>query len=125
MWRKNVEEWNLLMNSLVDLKVTADQKRVFVDSWGPTRLPKVGLDVSDRVMNNIEAARGQFNSIMAGVTTEGVNDSAYGLVQAAIEFQQHFRGVRGADEVARAESKFKRAYLDRDSLTIAFVASTD
>jgi phage/plasmid-like protein (TIGR03299 family) len=121
MWREGIDEWNALMSSLVDIKNTADQRKVFIDAWGPTRMPKAGLNVSDLVMRNIETARGQFQSLMEGVTTEGVNDTAYGLVQAAIEFQQHVRGTRGADEVARAESKFSRAYLSRDSLTTVAV----
>jgi phage/plasmid-like protein (TIGR03299 family) len=120
MWRKSVEEWNALMNSLVDLKITAEQRRIFVDEWQPLRLPE-GLAVSKRVMTNIEEARGEFNAIMAGITQEGIDGTAYGLVQAAIEFQQHVRSVRGADEVARAESRFKRSYLDRDNLTTAAV----
>jgi phage/plasmid-like protein (TIGR03299 family) len=121
MWRHSIEEYNLLMASLIDLKVTAKQRQIFIDSWGPTRLPDAGLAVSDQVMNNIEKARGQFQSLMESITTEGINDTAYGLVQAAIEFQQHVRGVRAADDVARAESRFKRAYLDRDSLTTVAV----
>lgn len=120
MWRESVEKWNVLMNSLVDLKVTKKQQQLFVDQWQPLRLPE-GLTVSDRVMNNIEEARGEFKAIMQGVTADGINGTAYGLVQAAIEFQQHVRGVRGADETARAESRFKRAYLDRDALTTVAV----
>jgi phage/plasmid-like protein (TIGR03299 family) len=116
MWRKSVQEWNLLMNSLVDVKVTEKQRQIFVDAWGPTRFPGAGVAISDRVKNNIEEARGHFNKIMASVTQEGIDDTAYGLVQASIEFQQHVRGTRGADEVARAESKFSRAYLSRDGL---------
>jgi phage/plasmid-like protein (TIGR03299 family) len=116
MWRKSVDEWNALMNSLVDMRITADQRTLFLDAWGPTRFPKQGITVSDRVMNNIEFARSEFAGIMNGVTSVGIDGTAYGLVQAAIEFQQHIKGVRGADDLARAESKFKRAYLDRDSL---------
>jgi phage/plasmid-like protein (TIGR03299 family) len=121
MWRHSVQVWNDLMNSLVDIKVTEQQKRLFLDQWSPTMLPSKDLAVSDRVMTNIEAARGEFWGIMNSVTSEGIDGTAYGLVQAAVEFQQHVRGVRGADEVARAESKFKRAYLDRNSLVTVAV----
>jgi phage/plasmid-like protein (TIGR03299 family) len=121
MWRHSVEVWNELMSGLVDLKITAAQRQIFLDSWGPTRLPNAGLAVSDRVMTNIEEARGSFLSIMEGVTSEGIDGTAYGLVQAAIEFQQHVKGVRGADDLARAESKFSRAYLNRDNLTTVAV----
>lgn len=116
MWRKSVEDWNVLMNNLMDLKVTAKGRQVFIDSWQPLMLPE-GLAVSERVQKNIEDARGEFTAIMNGITMEGIDSTAYGLVQAAIEFQQHVRGVRAADEEGRKESRFKRAYLDRDSLT--------
>jgi phage/plasmid-like protein (TIGR03299 family) len=122
MWRQSIEEWKALMDSLLDLRITAEQRKVFVDTWGPTRLPDTGLAVSERVMNNIEVARGEFAKIMTGITTAGVDDTAYGLVQAAIEFQQHVRSVRAADDVARAESRFKRAYLDRDNMIEGAVA---
>jgi len=121
MWRTSVSAFNDLMNSLVDIKITTDQRKIFVDSWGPTMLPKAGLAVSDRVMTNIEEARGAFKAIMDGITSEGIDDTAYGLVQAAVEFQQHVRGLRGADDLARAESKFKRAYLDRDNMIMGAV----
>jgi phage/plasmid-like protein (TIGR03299 family) len=122
MWRQSVEQWNALMNSLMEIKVTAKQRQIFIDEFQPTALPQgKGLVVSDRVMNNIEVARGEFNAIMSSVTMEDIGGTAYGLVQAAIEFQQHVRSVRAADDRARAESKFKRAYLDRDSLTTVAV----
>jgi phage/plasmid-like protein (TIGR03299 family) len=120
MWRESVEKWNVLMNSLVDIKVTAKQRQIFIDEWQPLRLPE-GLTVSDRVMHNIETAREEFTAIMNGITSEGIDGTAYGLVQAAVEFQQHVRGVRAADDQARKESRFKRAYLDRDNLTTVAV----
>lgn len=118
MWRQSVEQWNALMADLMDLKVTAKQKQIFIDEWQPTALPQgKGVVVSDRVMNNIEVARGEFAKIMSSVTMEDIGGSAYGLVQAAIEFQQHVRAVRADGERARAESRFARAYLNRDDLT--------
>ena len=68
-------------------------------------------------VDKLAQIRAEFTGIMNGITTEGIDESAYGLVQAAIEFQQHVRGVRGATDLARQESRFKRAYLDRDTLT--------
>lgn len=122
MWRRSVEEYVALMSSLIDLRVTTDQRKVFIDAWGPTRMPDAGLAVSDRVMGNIEEARQEFIGLMQGMTSDGVDDTAYGLVQAAIEFQQHVRGVRGADDLARAESRFQRAYLSRDNLIAGAVS---
>lgn len=122
MWRQSVEDWNVLMNSLMDLKVTKQQRQLFIDSWQPLVLPQSeGLAVSKRVMDNVEFARSEFAGIMNGITMEGIDGTAYGLVQAAIEFQQHVRAVRADGDLARAESRFKRAYLDRDNLTTVAV----
>jgi phage/plasmid-like protein (TIGR03299 family) len=116
MWRKSIEEWNAVMSGLVDIKITKRHRTLFLDTWGPTRFPGKGVDISDRVRNNIENARDEFSGIMNGITSEGIGGTAYGLVQAAIEFEQHVKAVRASDDLARAESKFRRAYLDRDSL---------
>jgi len=118
-WRESVERYNTLMAHMLDLRVTREQQEVFVENFLP--MPLTTKIVSERVLHNVEKARDEFWAIMAGVTSEGVEDTAYGLVQAAIEFQQHVRGVRGENDLARAESRFKRAYLDRDSLTTVAV----
>ena len=107
------------MAHMLDLRVDRKQQELFVENFLP--MPLTTKIVSERVLNNVEKARDEFWAIMAGVTSEGVEDTAYGLVQAAIEFQQHVRGVRGENDLARAESRFKRAYLDRDSLTTVAV----
>ena len=112
MWRESIKNWQLLMDELVATPVNEDQKQAFIDQFIP--MPVATATVSSRVMTNIENARGEFNAIMTGITTEDIDGTAYGLVQAAIEFQQHVRGTRGATELAKQESKFKRAYLDRD-----------
>ena len=112
MWRESVKNWQLLMDELVSLKVNEDQKQAFMDQFIP--MPVSTATVSARVLTNIDNARGEFNAIMNGITSEGVDDTAYGLVQAAIEFNQHVRGTRGKNALAKQESKFKRAYLDRD-----------
>lgn len=112
MWRESVKNWQALMDELVATTINEDQKQAFIDGFIP--MPISTATVSSRVMTNIENARGEFNAIMTGITTEGIDGTAYGLVQAAIEFNQHVRGTRGASELAKQESKFKRAYLDRD-----------
>ena len=55
------------------------------------------------------------------VTTQDTAHTAYGLVQASIEYAQHYRTVRGTSARGRMESRFKRAYLDRDRLTTASI----
>jgi phage/plasmid-like protein (TIGR03299 family) len=112
MWRDSVVNWQALMDELIATPVTEAQKQDFIDGFIPW--PVSTMTVGPRVLTNIENARNAFNDIMTGVTTADVSNTAYGLVQAAIEFNQHVRGVRAASDLARAESRFKRAYLDRD-----------
>lgn len=118
-WRDSIERYNLMMEHMLTVPVTPAQITEFRDLFLP--MPVSKKTVSDRVLNNIEVARSQFNTLMEGITLAGVDDTAYGLVQAAIEFQQHVRGVRADSDLARAESRFKRAYLDRDNLTTVAV----
>jgi phage/plasmid-like protein (TIGR03299 family) len=119
-WRENIDNWNRLMEQLIEIPVTPAQRDEFVERFIPA--PVSTKTVSQRVLTNIETARGELSHLLVkSVTTEGINDTAYGLVQAAVEFQQHVRGVRGANDLARAESRFKRAYLDRDNLTTVAV----
>jgi phage/plasmid-like protein (TIGR03299 family) len=118
-WRASIEQWNVMMSQMMDLKITPAQRNLFMEQFIP--MPVSTKTVSERVLTNIEAARAEFTGIMNGITSEGIDGTAYGLVQAAIEFQQHVRNVRGDSDLARAESRFKRAYLDRDSLTTVAV----
>lgn len=118
-WRRSIEAWDLMMNELVKVRLTEAQRDDFVDLFIP--MPKSEKMVSQRVLTNIENARAEFWGIVNGVTLEGIDSTAYGMVQAAVEFQQHVRGVRAATDVERAESRFKRAYLDRDNMTTVAV----
>jgi phage/plasmid-like protein (TIGR03299 family) len=114
MWRTNIDKWNFLMAAMMDLKVTPDQVTIFRNEFLPEPVSK--KTVSKRVLTNIETARNEFDLIMKSVTMDGIDGTAYGLVQAAIEFQQHVRGTRGSSELAKAESRFNRAYLSRDRM---------
>jgi phage/plasmid-like protein (TIGR03299 family) len=115
MWRDSISNWQIIMDELVNLKVTDEQRQAFVDEFIP--MPVSTKTVSQRVITNIETARSEFWGIINGITSEGIDHTAYGLVQASVEFQQHVRGVRANSDLARRESRFKRAYLDRDRMT--------
>lgn len=106
-WRESVVSYNRLMDHLLTVKVTRKQRELFVTEFVP--MP-AGNVISDRVVNNIETAREQIRDILAGPTSEGIDLTAYGLVQAAIEYGQHVRRSNNA------ETRFKRAYLKRDRL---------
>ena len=104
-WREGLREWRLMQESLLDVRVTPEQMLEFEERFIPMPPPHV---VSSRVVNNVEAARNQFRSILTGSTLEGVEESAYGLVQASVEYLNHYRKAR------TQETRFRRAYLDRN-----------
>jgi phage/plasmid-like protein (TIGR03299 family) len=106
-WREDIVAWQRLNDLLLTVKVTKKQRELFVTEFVPMPVGKV---ISDRVVTNIEEARKAIRDILAGPTCEGVDLTAYGLVQAAVEYGQHVRRAN------TAETRFKRAYLDRDRL---------
>lgn len=106
-WRESIDAYNRLSQHLLTVKVTKPQQELFVTEFVPMPVANV---ISDRVVANIETARQQVRSILAGPTCEGVDLTAYGLMQAAIEYGQHVRHAQSA------ETRFRRAYLKRDQL---------
>lgn len=106
-WRESVTAYNRLSEHLLGIKVTKKQRELFIAEFVP--MP-VGNVISDRVVGNIETARQQIRDILAGPTSEGIDMTAYGLVQAAIEYGQHVRRANSQ------ESRFKRTFLKRDRL---------
>jgi phage/plasmid-like protein (TIGR03299 family) len=85
-----------LMNELAAIHVTRNQVEAFITEFIPA--PPEGL-TSNRVKTNVETARGALRTILASPTSEGVADTAYGLVQAAGEYLDHYREVRTMDSV--------------------------
>lgn len=107
-WRESVERYNRLMEQMLDTPVTEAQRERFVQEFIPMPLTSMH---SDRVMRNVTEAQQALRKIYASVTCQDVSNTAYGLVQGAIEYAEHYRKARSA------ESRFKRAYLDRSLLT--------
>lgn len=112
-WRSSIAAFQEQSAYLLDLGVSLGQREDFLARLIP--MPK-GHVVSDRVASNIEMARESVRAILASVTCEGIAWTAYGLVQASVEYLNHERKAHSA------ESRFKRAYLDRSSLTSHVVA---
>jgi phage/plasmid-like protein (TIGR03299 family) len=84
-----------LANELAAISVTDDQREAFVASFIPA---PVGQVVSDRVLDNIATARAQVRGIFDSPTIpEAHRNTAYGLVQAGIEYADHLRGHRNTD----------------------------
>lgn len=113
MWRVSVEEWKVFNEHLLTMKITDAQREEFIERFVPA--PEAQI-VSKRVLTNIENARGDLRTIFASATSEGVKNTAYGLVQGAVEYSQWFRGTRGQNDQDRAENLFRRSFLDRDRL---------
>ena len=72
-------------------------------------------------MANVEAARGQFTEILNGPTCEGIKTSGYGLVQAAIEYSQHYRNTRAQTVEGRMENRFRGPTSNRSLYTASAV----
>lgn len=107
-WRESVERYNALMERLLDVRVGEDRQAEYIERFIPEPPPSMA---SARVLNNVAEARHSLRTILDSVTCAQVNHTAYGLVQASIEYGEHFRAARSK------ESRFKRAYLDRSQIT--------
>lgn len=93
---------------LIGIPVDEMQRRQFVNTFAP--MPPAKETVSDRVVANIEQARRQIHEILDGPTCEGIADTAYGLVQASIEYAEHVRTAH------TRETHFTRTYLRENKL---------
>jgi hypothetical protein len=93
--RENTAAYLELMNELTGIEVTDRQRELFVQTFIPA---PVGQVVSDTVLRNIEDARDLVRGVFSSPTTPEVHrNTAYGLVQAGIEYLDHLRGFRNAD----------------------------
>lgn len=88
---------------LMALRVTTSQRERFIEHYFP--MPVAEHMISDRVVGNIETARDTLRGILNGQTCEGIGFNAYGLVQAAVEYQDHYRTARSP------ETRFSRSML--------------
>lgn len=107
-WRESVSTFVEMSNTLMDLRITRTQRELFVEQFVP--MPPIHT-VSPRVVNNVDTARNTLRSILDGPTCQDIDLTAYGLVQASVEYLNHYRRANSA------QSRFKRAYLDRSAIT--------
>lgn len=106
-WRESIETYRMLSEHLLDSPIGRGEAETFVDRFIPAPLPSTA---TERVMTNVENARGAFWKIYRGETNERIAGTRYGLVQAAVEYLNHAR------RTTSEESRFKRSYLDRNKL---------
>jgi phage/plasmid-like protein (TIGR03299 family) len=85
-----------LANELAAIPVTDAQRQEFIERFIPA--PATTNVISDRVLDNILEARSQVAGVFASDTIPEVHrNTAYGLVQAGVEYLDHLRGYRNAD----------------------------
>ncbi len=84
-----------LANELAGMGISDAQREQFVTSFIPKPEAEV---ISDQVLDNILRERAKVRAIFEGPTIpEAHRNTAYGLVQAGIEYLDHLRGYRNAD----------------------------
>ena len=80
-----------LFRDLIETPVTDGQVEQFLERFVPLPAAEV---VSDRVKGNVMEARDLIRGIIHGPTQATTSGTAYGLVQAGIEYLDHLRGFR-------------------------------
>lgn len=97
---------------LAAIGCTSAQEAEFVDAFVPEPAARI---VSKIVRANIDTARGDLRTILAGPTCEGIRGTAFGLVQAAGEYLDWYRKAKTED------SKLSRQLLNVEPLKLTAV----
>ena len=88
------DDWIALANRLLGLRVTDQSYAAFVTEFLPEPPPGIA---SDRVRDNVDAARKTFRVLYQGEQNAAVSGSALALVNTAVEYLDHARGYRNSD----------------------------
>ena len=107
-WRESIETYRLLAEHLASEPISRAEARLFIESFIPEPMEHI---VTERVRNNIDRSREAWWEFYNDQTTERLQNTRWGLVQASVEYLNH--GKRAHTK----ESRFKRSYLDRSELT--------
>lgn len=92
--REESEKYIELATELASIPISDQGIAKFMSEFSATAQPRA--EVSKRVQTHIDEARGEFMGILNGgltITAENRN-TAYGVVQAAVEYLDHIRGYR-------------------------------
>lgn len=91
--REDAANFQELANELAALEITDEQREEFVTRFIPA--PATTTVISDRVLDNINAARDKVRDIFDSETIpEAHRNTGYGLLQAGTEYLDHLRGYR-------------------------------
>lgn len=107
-WRQSLEDWVEQQEFLIGQKTEPGIAGAFLDRFIP--MPPESL-ITERVRKNVIRDRSSWMDAYNGITGEGLKDTAYGLVQASIEFLEWGRRAHNA------ESRFQRSFLTRNQMT--------
>lgn len=111
-WRQSLEDWQVQQEYLITVPVTDAGVQAFLEKFIP--MPPLNL-VSERVQQNVTDDRNKWLTGYRSITGEGIENTAYGLVQASTEY------ANWARKAHNAESRFRRTFLSRDNLVSASV----
>ena len=89
--RQEMADYAELATGLMGIRVTPAQEELFVAQFIP--MPPETM-ITDRVARNVEEARKAVRGILAGPTTQGLDGTAYKLVQAGVEYLDYVRKAR-------------------------------
>lgn len=107
-WRDSIKLYKRMSEFLISEAVDDRNVLRFVEEFIP--MPPAENLTSERVKNNVLEAQRVLMGILDGPTCEGIRNTSYGLVQAAVEYREHYRKARSM------QTRFKRAMLDKDTL---------
>ncbi len=115
MVRKAQSKFLEIANDLVSLRVSDAGIQAFIETIVPMPVATV---VTDRVRNNIERARGQVRAIFDSPTvTPAIRNTAYGMVEAGVEFFDHVRRYLHQD------TYFSRNVMKVDATKAALIST--
>lgn len=106
-WRESIEAWRMQSEYLLSERVSPLDSQKFLERF--ISMPPKG-SVSERVESNVERERAKWLEFYNSVTGEGLKGTAYGLVQASVEYAQWGRRAHNT------ESLFQRTFLDKSSI---------
>ena len=106
-WKESVENYRLLAEHMLTLKVERKDVSEFLTRFIPEPLSTM---TSDRVKHNVEEARREWMGVYNSVTNEGITGTAWGLLNASSEWSEHYRRANSQ------ETRFKRAVLESNQV---------
>lgn len=106
-WRQSIEDWRVQQEELIQIPISNAGVTAFIERFIPKPLPHL---ISERVEANIDDERNKWLAAYRSITGEGIENTAYGLVQASTEY------ANWARKAHNAESRFKRTFLSRDRI---------